>query len=77
MDDAIIISTQIIIAPSVAVLERLEGYAIVRLVFLAINIQVERKFVDTIIKSSRLFILSLTIPICQAPQSLRPFSNVN
>ena len=61
MDDAIIISTLIIIAPSVAVLERLEGYAIVRFVFLAINIQVERKFVDTIIKSSRLFILSLTI----------------
>ena len=48
MDDAIIISAQIIIAPNVnvAVLERLEGYAIVRLVFLAINFQVERKFVD-------------------------------
>ena len=66
MDDAIIISTQIIIAPNVAVLERLEGYAIVRLVFLAINFQVERKFVDTKIKSSRLFILSLTTDLSSA-----------
>jgi hypothetical protein len=66
VDDAIIISTQIIIAPNVAVLERLEGYAIVRLVFLAINIQVERKFVDIIIKSCRLFILSLSTNLSSA-----------
>ena len=76
MDDAIIISTQIIIAPSVAVLERLEGYAIVRLVFLAINFKVERKFVDIAIKSNRLFILSLATNSSSAAVT-PPFFYVN